>query len=101
MTKHWKPWLLFSKQSVSCCIKNRQIILKLQLLILYFCLEKWAALESPGYRVFVLCIRQQNQSTLTRFMNLEGLPDLYQPPSPDSLSNSSRGNSIATGKIKD
>ena len=53
--------------------------------------EKWAALESPGYRVFLLCIRQQNQNILSRFMQLDSLPDLYQPPSHDARE-TNRGN---------
>ena len=56
-----------------------------------FCSEKWAALESPGYRVFLLCIRQQNQNILSRFMQLDSLPDLYQPPSHDARE-TNRGN---------
>jgi len=54
-------------------------------------IEKWAALESPGYRVFLLCIRQQNQNILSRFMQLDSLPDLYQPPSHDARE-TNRGN---------
>ena len=58
---------------------------------LFFFPEKWAALESPGYRVFLLCIRQQNQNILSRFMQLDSLPDLYQPPSHDARE-TNRGN---------
>ena len=53
------------------------------MLIITVFVEKWAALESPGYRVFCLCIRQQNQQIISRFMHLDSLPDLYQPPSHD------------------
>merc|ERR1711953_477283 len=54
-------------------------------------IEKWAALESPGYRVFLLCIRQQNSQILSRFV-LDSLPDLYQPPSHDTREMQNRNN---------
>ena len=64
----------------------------------FFHSEKWAALESPGYRVFLLCIRQQNQQLLSRFMQLESLPDLYQPPSHDSRE--ARDRNISKGNLR-
>ena len=70
--------------------------IELQLKLNFNCSEKWAALESPGYRVFLLCIRQQNQNILSRFMQLDSLPDLYQPPSHDARE-TNRGN-LSKGK---